>query len=350
VFEAPVAGVHYPGSLADVRGWFPDDAACLDYLDWLRWREGFVCPGCASVVAWRLADGRWSCGGCARRVSATAGTIFHRTRTPLTVWFEAAWLMMTSKNGTSALNLQRVLGLGSYQTAWAIAHRFRAVMVVPSREKLAGDVEVDETFIGGKNKPGERGRGAAGKVMVVGAIERAPGGRQGFGRARLAVIDNAQAETLRAFVADNVAGGSLVISDALSSYPLALKGTDCEHDPINVKRSGLKAHELLPGVHLLFSLTKRWLEGTHQGAAGPQHLQSYLDEFIFRFNRRTSRRRGLLFLRLLERAVETGPITYRQLVAVPAPTKRPITPPGGRSLPRTLAQPRLDRPWRTGGG
>src|SRR5712691_10070252 len=156
--------MHYPGSLADLRGWFPDDAACLDYLDWLRWPDGFVCPHCSSAVAWQLRDGRYSCGGCKRRVSVTAGTIFHGTRTPLTVWFEAAWLMMASKAGTSALNLQRVLGLGSYQTAWTMLHRYRDVMVVPGRDKLSGDIEVDETFIGRRQarqaRPWSRRQGA----------------------------------------------------------------------------------------------------------------------------------------------------------------------------------------------
>jgi transposase-like protein len=347
MLDRPLSGVHYPGSLAEVRAWFPDDAACLDYLDWLRWRDGFVCPHCEGVFSWRLRDGRHACGDCKYRVSPTAGTIFHRTRTPLTVWFEAAWLMMTPKNGTSALNLQRVLGLGSYQTAWAMLHRYRDVMVVPARDQLSGDVEMDETFVGAKNEPGKRGRGAAGKVMAVGAIERAPGGRMGFGRARLTVVPDAKGDTLRAFVAENVAPGSLVISDALSSYPVALRGTACEHNPINVRRSGLKAHELLPGVHRLFSLFKRWLMGTHQGAVDPDHLQSYLDEFIFRSNRRNARQRGLLSFRLLERSVEVGPITFRELVAVPAPTGLPGTIPGKRSWPGTLAVAALDRPWRS---
>ena len=345
VLEHPRAGVHYPGRIADLRAWFPDDAACLDYLDWLRWPDGLVCPHCASGVAWRLRDGRYSCGGCKRRVSVTAGTILHGTRTPLTVWFEAAWLMTTSKAGTSALNLQRVLGLGSYQTAWAMLHRYRDVMVVPERDKLSGEVEVDETFVGGA-KPGKRGRGAAGKVLVAGAIERTPEGRRGFGRARLAVITSAKSDALREFITVNIAPGSLVVSDALASYPNALAGPEYAHDPINVKRSGLKAHQLLPGVHRLFSLVERWLEGTHQGRVEADHLQSYMDEFIFRFNRRTARQRGLLFLRLLERAVEADPIRYADVVANPQPTGRRSRPPGQRSWPGTLAVEPLDRPWR----
>lgn len=346
MLQRPLVGVHYPGNLAGVRAWFPDDAVCLDYLDWLRWPEGFVCPHCESVIDWPLTDARHACADCGRRVSVTAGTLFHGTRTPLTVWFEAAWLMMASKAGTSALNLQRVLGLGSYQTAWAMLHRYRSAMVVPGREMLSGEVEVDETLIGGSNKPGKRGRGAAGKVWVAGAIERAPGGRPGFGRARLAVIPKADADSLRRFITEVVAPGSVVISDGLRSYPIALSGSDFEHQPINVRRSGLQAHEVLPGIHRLFSLTKRWLEGTHQGAVQFEHLQAYLDEFIFRFNRRNARHRGLLFLRLLEQAVQVKPVRYTDLVATPAPTGRSGPVPRTRRWPGTLAVPPLGRPWR----
>ena len=155
------------------------------------------------------------------------------------------------------MRLNPLLGLGSYQTSWAMLHRYRDVMVVPAREKLSGTVEMDETFIGGV-KPGKRGRGAAGKVLVVGAIERAPKGRRGFGRARMAIAQNAKSDALREFITANIAPGSTVISDALSSYPNALAGPDYEHDPINIKQSGLQAHQLLPGVHRLFSLSKRW--------------------------------------------------------------------------------------------
>ena len=148
-------------------------------------------------------------------------------------------------------------------------------------------------------------------------------------------------------MAANIEPGSTVISDALTSYPGALKGEEYEHQPINVKRSGLKAHELLPGVHRRFSLLKRWLDGTLQGAVEPDHLQSYLDEFVFRFNRRHARRRGLLFLRLLEQAVNTKPLSYKALVANPQPTGRAGRPPGAREWPGTLAVEALDRPWRS---
>ncbi|MEV1286112.1 IS1595 family transposase [Micromonospora sp. NPDC049679] len=262
------------------------------------------------------------------------------------MWFEAAWLMMTSKAGTSALNLQRVLRLGSYQTAWTMLHRYPDVMVVPERELLSGNVEVDETFIGGKNKPGKRGRGAAGKILVAGAIERTPGGHPGFGRARLVIIPNATAGALGTFIRDNIAPASNIITDALLSYSATLAGSEDNHTPINVHGSGQRAHQLLPGVHRLFSLSKRWLEGTHQGAVESGHLQSYLDEFIFRFNRSNARQRGLLFVRLLERAVEVGPIRYVDVVANPSPTCRPGLRPSERQWPGSLAVPALHRPWR----
>lgn len=225
-------------------------------------------------------------------------------------------------------------------------HRYRSVMVTPGREKLSGQVEMDEAFYGGKNKPGPPGRAAAGKVLVAGAIERLPDGRRGSGRARLAIIPAATSKALGTFIADNISHGSTLITDGWKSYPGAVSGKAMEHEPINVKGSGQRAHELLPGVHRLFSLSKRWLEGTHQGAAAPDHLQAYLDEFVFRFNRRNARHRGLLFLRLLERAVGAGPITYAAIVANPRPAEREITPPGQRSWPKSLTTVPIGRPWR----
>ena len=194
---------------------------------------------------------------------------------------------------------------------------------------------MDETFIGAV-KPGKRGRGAAGKVLVVGAIERAPKSRRGFGRARLAIAQNAKSKALREFITANIAPGSTVVTDAWTFYPAIVKD-GFEHKPINVKRSGQHAHEVLPGVHRVASLLKRWLNGTLQGCVAPNHLQAYLDEFVFRFNRRHAAQRGLRFYRLLEQAVRTPPGTYHELVAVPRPkTVMPI-PPGKRQKPGSLA-------------
>jgi len=336
---APRAAVDYPGSDADLRSWFPDDRACLDYLDWLRWPQGFRCPLCKGEQGWKLPDGRWSCGLCGRRISPTTGTIFHATRTPLTIWFAAAWQMTSQKHGISAHGLKRVLGIGSEQTAWAMLHRYRTAMVRPGRDRLSEIVEVDETFIGGP-RPGRAGRGALGKTMVAIAVEQ---DGKGLGRCRMQVIDDASVASLRPFLLDHVTPATIVITDGWSSYPTAC-GEDYTHRPGPVAPSGLQAHELLPGVHRVASLVGRWLLGTHQGGVQPGHLQAYLDEFTFRFNRRRSRARGMLFYRLLEQSVQAPPRTYRSLLAAPGSSQHrpPPPPPDKRIRPASLA----GAPWR----
>lgn len=335
----------FPENYGEMRAWFPDDASCMDFLEWLRWPEGFVCPKCGGGGS-RLADGRSWCESCHRRVSVTAGTVFHRTHTPLTVWFAAAWYMTCAKNGVAALTLHRLLGFGSYQTAWAMLHRLRGAMVRHGRDRLVGEVEVDETFFGGV-RPGKRGRGAAGKVIVVVAVEvRKP---TGYGRCRLGIVPNAKSSSLDSFLRDSIESGSTVITDGLKSYPPAI-GSDYVHRPVVVRRSGVQANALLPGVHRISSLAKRWLLGTHQGAVEGDHLQAYLDEFAFRFNRRKSEFRGLLFRRLLEQCVQVSPISYKSLVVNPVPKSHPPLPPGGsRAKAKSLAAPSSPSvyPWRT---
>jgi transposase-like protein len=259
------------------------------------------------------------------------------------VWFAAAWQMTSQKHGISALGLKRVLGIGSEQTAWAMLHRYRTAMVRPGRDRLSKIVEVDETFIGGP-QPGRRGRGALGKTMVAIAVEQ--DGR-GLGRCRMQVIEDASIASLRPFLLDHVQPGTVVVSDGWPSYPSAC-GDEYTHQPEPIGPSGLHAHELLPSVHRVAALAQRWLLGTHQGGVKPGHLQAYLDEFTFRFNRRRSRARGMLFYRLLEQSVQATPRTYRSLVTGPA-SSRPAPPPlprDKRVRPASLAGEALDRPWR----
>ena len=341
----PQAGKDYPRNYAEFLSWFPDDDACLDYLDWLRWPTGFSCPHCLGGKGWRLGDGRWWCKACRRRVSATAGAIFHRTQTPLTVWFASAWYMTTQKNGVSAKTLHRLLGFGSYQTAWAILHRFRSAMGHLGRDRLSGNVEVDETLIGGVHA-GKRGRGAVGKALVAVAVEQNQ--PKGFGRCRLQFISNAERKTLRTFLLDHIEPGSLLLTDGLSSYAGAI-GSDYLQQSFPVKGSGKQAHELLPGVHRVASLVKRRLLGTHQGAVEVDHMQAYLDEFTFRFNRRSSRARGMLFYRLLQRALEKGPLPFHALVVNHKPRKsgQPSNPPLSRhTAPPSLRVQTPANPWR----
>jgi transposase-like protein len=256
-----------------------------------------------------MADGRWSCSACARKVSVTAGTIFDRSRIPLQDWFAAAWYMTNQKHGVSALGLQRLLGLGSYQTAWTILQKLRTAMVRPGRDRLGGTVEVDETYVGGIEH-GVRGRGTESKFIVVIAIEvLSP---KGFGRVRMQRVNDVSGASLIPFVCAAVKSGSEVHTDGWKGYN-GLSEQGCRHRTINISSTGDPAHVSMPGVHRVASLLKRWLLGTHQGSVTEEHLDAYLNEFAFRFNRRHSRRRGLLFLRLLQHAVVTPPTRYRPL-------------------------------------
>ena len=297
----------YPGTWQQFRAWFPDEKSCVAYLEHLRWPSGFRCPGCAGDKGWRLNDGHWVCSGCARRVSVTAGTIFDRSRVPLADWFTAVWFMTNQKYGVSALGLQRLLGLGSYQTAWTMLRKLRSAMVRPAREKLSGTVEVDESYVGGIAE-GVRGRGAERKFIVVIAIELL--NPKGFGRVRLRRVEDVSSDSLIPFIQSAVEPGSEVSTDGWKGYK-GLAKQHYDHRPVNVSATGDPAHVAMPGVHIVASLLKRWLLGRHQGSVTAAHLDAYLDEFAFRFNRRKSRRRGMLFYRLLENAVVTKPTRFR---------------------------------------
>jgi transposase-like protein len=280
---------------------------------------------------------------CGRQSSVTAGTIFHRTRTPLTVWFAAAWQLTSQKHGISALGLQRVLGLGSYQTAWAMLHRYRAAMVRPGRERLRGWVEVDETYIGG-DEPGLGGRLTGKKATVAVAVEvQEP---RGFGRIRLQRVPDVTAASLVPFVCDVLEPGATVQTDGWNAYH-GITDHGYHREKTVLSTNPDPAHVAMPAVHRVVALLKRWLLGTHQGAVSAEHLDAYLNEFTFRFNRRASRRRGLLFYRLLEQAVVTDPIAYADLIATPRPGSRRATAPTGvRPNPTSLTRPSVDRPWR----
>ncbi len=307
----PVAGVDYPRNWHELLSWFPDDAACLRYLERLRWGDGFACRFCGEVGGewWQMTDGLRRCQGCRSETSVTAGTILAGTRTPLVSWFAAVWYVVNQKQGVSALGLQRVLGFGSYQTAWAWLHKLRRAMVLPGRELLAGAVEVDESYIGAA-RAGKRGRGAEGKAIIVIAVEDHDGAP---GRTRLTRIPDVKRQTLTDFVLDHVERGAEVRTDAYHGYNDVGRHR-FSHVVVNVKESGDPAHVAMPHVHRVASLLKRWLLGTHQGAVTHGQLDFYLDEFTFRFNRRRSRHRGLLFYRLIGGALAADPHPYATLL------------------------------------
>jgi transposase-like protein len=302
----PLAGKDYPRSYQEFHAWFPDDQACAAYLADLRWPDGFLCPACGVAQRpWTASRGRLVCAACRHQTSVTAGTVLDKTRTALVVWFEAAWHVTTAKNGLSAKTLERTLDV-SYPTAWTLLHRFRVAMVRSERAPLSGTVEVDETFVGGKAHDGSVGRGAARKSLVAIAVEvKHP---KGYGRTRMQKINSGAASELVPFVSAVVKPGSTVRTDGWSGY-VSLPKHGYDHDRISQRAGGNPAHITMPAVHRVASLLKRWLLGTHQGAVDPAYLPSYLEEYTFRFNRRASRSRGLVFRRLLEQAVVTGPLT-----------------------------------------
>jgi hypothetical protein len=280
----------------------------LEYLASLHWPDGFVCPQCGANAAWRTNRGLWCCQHCGAQTSITAGTIFHRTRKPLRLWFRTMWHITTQKYGANALGLRRVVEPGCYETSWQWLHKLRRAMVRPGRDRLSGYIQVDETYVGGHKKGGKRGRGAEGKALVViGVEDKAP---KGIGRIRLQHVADASAESLGGFVQAMIEPGSVVRTDDWSGYTRL--------PTLGYNREVFPSMELkLP--HLVASLLKRWLLGTYQGAVRPTHLAYYLDEFTFRFNRRTSRQRGKLFYRLVQQALMVDPVSENELKAeIPA--------------------------------
>jgi transposase-like protein len=300
----------YPTNQLEFENRFGDEESCREYLARMRWPEGFRCPACSHAEAWVSRRGLRECQACGRQTSVTAGTVFQDTRLPLRLWFRAMWAMTGYKHGVSALGLQRVLGMKRYETVWTWLHKLRTAMVRPGRERLSGTVEVDETYIGGV-RTGKRGRGAEGKALVAVAVEDKDGE---IGRIRLGRVADASADSLTAFITENVEAGSLIRTDGWSAYG-ALSERGFGHE---VAREGAEVgDDLLPLAHRVASLLKRWLLGTHQGAVRPSHLDYYLDEFTFRFNRRTSRSRGKLFYRLVQQAAAAEPVIWSSLKSEP---------------------------------
>lgn len=300
----------FPKNLIEFTRRFADTEACTHYLMGLRWPEGFVCPGCQGHQGWPTARGTIFCAQCARQTSPTAGTILHRSHIAVSSWFLAMWLACTQKTGLSAAGLQRELGLGSYRTAWLMLQKLRQAMVRVQREHLQGAVQVDETYVGGEEtQAGVRGRQLEGKALVVIAVELE--GKK-IGRIRLRRIPKASAEELIGFVRDVVQAGATVHTDGWPGYS-QMSSAGFRHRVTPVSDES-KALTVFPQVHLVASLLKRWLLGTHHGKVSPKHLQRYLDEFAFRFNRRRSAHVGKVFHRLAELLVLRRAQSYREII------------------------------------
>jgi transposase-like protein len=298
----------FPKTLSEFQRRFATEDTCREYLARSRWPDGFRCRWCRREEAVVL-PGRylWRCKACGRDTSVTAGTVLHRTRRPLREWFWAAYLMTTHTPGMSALQLQRQLGIGRYETAWTMLQKLRRAMRRPQRERLREKVEVDETFVG--HREGLRGgRHVGDRVLVVGAVE-VPG--PASGRIRLEVVSDSSADSVCGFVERNVDPDATVITDGWSGYSL-LTDMGYRHRP-RKQGSAKRAGVILPRIHKIFGNLKTWLSGTHHGVEA-KHMPAYLDEFVFRFNRR--RTPMAAFQSLLGLAGAHGPTTRNRLYGV----------------------------------
>jgi transposase-like protein len=317
--------LEFPKTLPEFQKFFPDDKACAEYLEALRWPDGFVCPVCDHKGEPYRFSTRSSnvlrCRVCKKNASLTAGTSMQQSHTPLSVWFWAAYLMTTQTPGMSALQFQRQLGIKTYETAFNILHKLRSAMVRPNRDGIGGEfpVEIDEAFVGGATR-GE-GKGVHHKALVIGAVEVRPrtketsakghGNRKIYaGRLRLQVIPDRKKESLSAFTAENILGSTTVRTDGWEGYN-ELSGFGYNHESLTLAGDPAKAEAHLPMIHLVFSNLKTWILGTHHGAIDPKHLQSYLDEYVFRFNRRFYPMTA--FNSVLGLAAQSVPPTYEQL-------------------------------------
>lgn len=303
----------FPKNQVEFEKRFSNPRACYEYLFKLKWPDGFQCNMCGHSAYWISYKNLYICTRCEHQHSLTAGTIMHATKKPITYWFKAMWWFTTRKSGVNATNLKDLLGLGSYDTAWTWLHKLRRCTIRKDREKLSGTVEVDDFVFGGQ-KSGKRGRGAEGKTIVLAAVEKQ--GRR-LGRIRLQVSKDCSSDSLMPFIKQNIEPGSHIITDGWKGYnPIA--SDRYSHQKVYWVKSTNKS-SVLPGVHLVVSLIKRVVLGTFQGRFEPKHLQSYLDEYVFRFNRRRSKSVGKKFLRIVQQVIASIEISREQVIRCEIP-------------------------------
>jgi transposase-like protein len=297
---------NYPKILAEFESQFTTEEVCRDYLFKLRWPKGFRCPRCGHAKAWSVGTVLYQCRHCNYQMSVIAGTIFQDTHKPLTLWFRAIWWLTGQTNGASALGMKKILGLGSYRTAWVWLHKLRRAMVSPGREKLFDEVEIGEIYIGRK-RSGKRSRETAGKALVVIAAEDRG---VGFGRIRLRHIPDASNKILNQFINDSIKKDSTIKTNAWCGYK-DISSLGYRH--VITNQQSIVGDNLLPHIHRVASLLKLWLLGIHQGAVSHEHLDYYLDEYTFRVNSRTLTDRGELFYRVLQNAVQIEPVSFGKI-------------------------------------
>lgn len=289
--------MEHPKNYRELVQRFSTEDACFEYLAAIRWPDGFVCLNCAGRKFWKSSQRQWICVACRTKSRALAGTLLQDTKLPLNLWFQMIWWFVGPKNGASALALMQNFGIGSYRTSWSLLRKLRSCTVLPLRHSLDGVVEVDEAFLGGKNN----------KEIIAVAAERRG---KATGRIRLKHIRSRERSEIQGFITEVITPGTTIISDRHKSYPTIVK-KGYKHDPQKKPYFWEEVdgddERLLPRVHRAVSILKRWYYGTYQGRIDKKGLQPYLDEFVFRFNRRTSGSRGLLFHKMVEAAVHAKP-------------------------------------------
>jgi len=296
----------YPKNQIEFEKSFSTDKQCLDYLFGLKYEQGFKCSACSHSECWVNVRGILICKKCKQETSIIANTVFHGSRIPIHLLFRILWFVVIQKVGVSALSVQKILGIKRYATVWEWPHKFRRIMVLPSREKLSGIIEVDETFVGGTRK-GKRGRGAEGKLIVIIAVELV---QKHTGRIRVDIIENADRKCINEFLKNNIQIGSTIVTDGWAGYA-DVKKMKYNHQ-IETKTMSENGENLTPHVHKISSLLKRWLLGTHQNYTSDEYLAYYLDEYAFRYNRRNAKSRGLLFYILLKQAILNKPVYHNK--------------------------------------
>jgi transposase-like protein len=297
----------FPSSLAAFQERFPDEAACREYLINLRWGGRPRCGRCDCDRTWELQNGRFECQLCGHQTSVTAGTLLHGTRKPLRLWFRAIWELAVRKSGINACELQRLMGFGSYETAWSWLHKLRRAMAARAATPLTGRVVADESYLGGKGSVA--GRGTSKQTILVAAEDPS-------GRARLGVANDASANSIGPFVRRSIAPEATLVTDGWRGYSIdAVDGR--KHDPHPIP--DYRTKDPLIMCHLVTALLKRWWLGTYHGSMSVKHMPAYMEDFTFRFNRRKTAGIGRITARLLNLAVVSVPVTRAQLVAQPIP-------------------------------
>lgn len=290
---------NFPKTATEFEARFATEEDCRAYWIEARWGGEPACARCHSTRVWTIRDGTtFECADCGHQTSLTSGTLLEKTRKPLRMWFRAVFEISTRRTGISGKDLQRIMGFGSYKTAWSWLHKLRAALVRPDAEPLGPFVQMDEALVGGKGSPH--------KELVLVAAEA-------DGRVRLAHADNNDEGTLKRFADGRIATDAHVVSDGHAGYNRKSLG-ERPHEAKVQTKAQRRDNDALQGCHWTTSLLKRWLLGTHAGAVKPKHLQAYLDEFAFRHNRRKTKGVGRIAARVIENLVARGPITMRKLI------------------------------------